>query len=78
MSKYDLNNVVLQLYWNHISAWVFYYKFAAYFQNSFSLEQLWRAACENTILKLTMKNSWRIRSQVSSLSQKSKNVTPYI
>ena len=28
---------VLQLYWNHTSAWVFSFKFAAYLQNTFSL-----------------------------------------
>ena len=36
--------VAKQVYWNHISAWVFSCKFAAYFQNTFSLEQLWRTA----------------------------------
>ena len=30
-----------QLYWNHTSAWVFSCKFAAYFQNTFSWENLW-------------------------------------
>ena len=30
------SRVALQLYWNHISAWVFSSKFAAYFQNTFS------------------------------------------
>ena len=25
-----------QTYWNHISAWVLFFKFAAYFQNTFS------------------------------------------
>ena len=28
--------LLLQIYWNHTSAWVFSCKFAAYFQNSFS------------------------------------------
>ena len=31
---------ILQLYWNHTSAWVFSCKFAAYFQNTFSQEYL--------------------------------------
>ena len=35
MLKCDFNKVVLQLYWNHTSAWVFYCKFAAYFHNIF-------------------------------------------
>ena len=34
----------LQLYWNRTSTWVFPCKFAAYFQNTFSQEQLWMAA----------------------------------
>ena len=33
-----------QLYWNHTSAWVFSCQFAAYFQNTFSLEHIWKAA----------------------------------
>ena len=31
MSKGDSNKVALQLYWNHISAWVFSCKFDVYF-----------------------------------------------
>ena len=43
MPKCDLNKVVLQLYWNHTSAWVFTYKFAAYFQNTYTSEgNFWR------------------------------------
>ena len=34
MPKSDFNKVALQLYWNHTSAWVFFCKFAAYFQNT--------------------------------------------
>ena len=34
----------LQQYWNHTSAWVFPFKFAAYFQNTFSKEHLWVTA----------------------------------
>ena len=40
--KCDFNKVVLQLYWNRTSAWVFSCKYAAYFQNTFSLENIWR------------------------------------
>ena len=35
MPKCDFNKVSKQLYWNHILAWVFSCKFAAYFQSSF-------------------------------------------
>ena len=34
----------MQLYWNHTSAWVISSKFAAFLQNTFSEELLWRAA----------------------------------
>ena len=46
MPKCDFNKVVLHLYWNHTSAWVFSCKFAAYFQNTFSWEHFWMAASE--------------------------------
>ena len=36
--------VVKQLHWNHTSTWVFSCTFAAYFQNTFSKENLGRAA----------------------------------
>ena len=38
----------LQLYWNHTSAWEFFCKFAAYFQDNFSWEHLLRAAFDST------------------------------
>ena len=44
MPKCDSKKVAKQLYCNHTSAWVFSYKFAAYFQNTFSQEHLWTAA----------------------------------
>ena len=44
MPRWDFNKVAKQLYWNRTSAWVFSCKFAAYFQNIFSQEHLWRAA----------------------------------
>ena len=34
----------IQLYWSHTSAWVISSKFAAFLQNIFSEEHLWRAA----------------------------------
>ena len=40
--KCDFNKVALQLYWDHTSAWVFSWKFAAYFQNTYLQEHLWR------------------------------------
>ena len=43
MPKCDFNKVTFHFHWNHTSAWVFSCKFAAYFQNTFSQEQLWRA-----------------------------------
>ena len=41
---------VMQLYWNHTSAWVFSCKFAAYFQNTFSWEHLWVTASQSGTL----------------------------
>ena len=46
MSSYNFNKVAKQLYWNRTSTWVFSCKFAAYFQNIFSQEHLWKAAYE--------------------------------
>ena len=42
--KFDFNKAALQLYWNHTSAWVFSWKFVAYFQKTFSWENLWKDA----------------------------------
>ena len=53
MPKCDFNKVASQLYWNHISAWLFSCKFAAYFQNVFSSEHLWSAASGSI--------SWRLK-----------------
>ena len=47
MPKCDFNKVAKQLYWDRTLAWVFSCKFAAYFQNTFSLEHLWVAASVN-------------------------------
>ena len=35
MQKCDFNKVAKQLHWTHTSVWVFSFKFAAYFQNTF-------------------------------------------
>ena len=40
----------MELYWNHTSVWVFYCKFVACFQNTFSWEHLRRAASASLIL----------------------------
>ena len=40
--KCNFNKIVRQFYGNDASAWVFSYKFAVYFQKTFSLEHLWR------------------------------------
>ena len=48
MSKCDFNKVTLELYWNHTLAWVFSFKFAAYFQSTFSQEHLWVNASVST------------------------------
>ena len=40
MLKYDFDKVAEQLYWNITSAWVFSFKLAAYFCNTFSFEHL--------------------------------------
>ena len=37
----------MQLYWNHTSAWMISSKFAAFLQNTFCEEYLWRAASGN-------------------------------
>ena len=45
MPNFDL--IALQRSWNRTSVWVFSYKFAAYFQNTFPQEHIWAAASEN-------------------------------
>ena len=44
MEKIFFNKVALQLYSNHTSAWLFFFKFAAYFKNHYLLEHLSRTA----------------------------------
>ena len=44
MTKCDFNKIALELYRSHTSAWIFSCKFAAFFQNTFSLELFWTAA----------------------------------
>ena len=48
MLKCDFHVDTKQLYWNQIFGWLFFCKFAAYFQNSFSEERLERAASEHS------------------------------
>ena len=40
MPKCGFNKVARKLYWNRTLAWVFFCKFTAYFQNTFSYEDL--------------------------------------
>ena len=35
MPHCDFNKVAKKLYWNYTSAWTFFFKFSAYFQNIF-------------------------------------------
>ena len=62
MPKCDFNKVAKQLYWNHTSAWVFSCKFAAYFQNTFSQEHLWRAAFGHRHLLRNFQNSYFLKT----------------
>ena len=56
--EYPCQSVIsIKLQSNHISAWVFYCKFATYFQNTFSYEHLWVAASVN-LLTMEIKD-WR-------------------
>ena len=65
----------LQLYWNRTSGWVFSWKFASYFQNTFSLEHLRLAASvtasremsvtiQRRFLKKLICNFWRIPNKL--------------
>ena len=54
MPKCDFKTAALQLYWNRTSAWVFFCKFATYFQNTFSYEHLWMAASVIQIYHFTL------------------------
>ena len=54
--------LALQLYWNHTLAWTFSRKFAAYIQNTFLQEHLWRIASGKIHL-----NSQKIKTVVSLL-----------
>ena len=55
--------VALQLYWNRISAWVFSYKFTAYFQNTFSEEYFRMAASPNHQVRFA---TWQNNSVIFS------------
>ena len=61
MQKCDFNEVALQLHWTHTSVWVFSFKFAAYFQNTFysygglllNLDfKLWSFNMKSTLLRI--------------------------
>ena len=47
MPKCNFNKVAKQLYLNHTLAWVYSCIFAVYFQNIFSSEHPWTAACDS-------------------------------
>ena len=51
MQKFDFDKAALQLYLSRTLAWVFFCKFAAYFQNTFSEEHSWKAASGSAIRK---------------------------
>ena len=61
MSKCDFDKVAKQLYWNCTSAWVFFCKFAAYFQNTFLQEHLWVAVSDSS--KIPDMVRWYIQIQ---------------
>ena len=63
MPKCDFNKVTLQLYWNRTLAWVFSCKYAAYFQNTFSLNTSGRLLLSlyNFACKSTANNHWAER-----------------
>ena len=48
------SNIAKQLYWNCTSAWVFTFKFAACFQNTFFTEHLRVATSEDRDLSVTL------------------------
>ena len=60
MPKCDFNKVTKQLYWSHISPWVFSCKFGTYFRNIFFLEHLWRVA--SACLKNSILLQYRIKT----------------
>ena len=43
-AKCDFSKVAQEIYWYHTSAWVFFSKFAVYFQNTSFWEHPWKAA----------------------------------
>ena len=65
--KCDFHKVAKQLYWNHTSAWVFSYEFAAYFQNTFYQKHLWTAAFAHSKIWQTMKTTERRHWRCSSI-----------
>ena len=43
----EMQQILRRFKVQYTSAWVFSFKLAAHFQNTFLLEHLWRAACKN-------------------------------
>ena len=70
MPKCEFNKVALQHYWNHTSAWVLSFKFAAYFQNNFSKEHLGRDASVAYWRKRCWGDSYKLLLPDKRLSQK--------
>ena len=66
MLESDFNKVAEQPYWNHTSAWVFSYMFAAYFYNTLSWEanvemiysKNWTPKVESLIILESPKLDW--------------------
>ena len=47
MPKCDFNKAAKNFYWNHTLAWVFFFKFHAYFQDNFSKNHVWKTTSHN-------------------------------
>ena len=65
--KYTVNlqettHVKAQLYWNLTSLWMFSCKLAAFFQNTFFLEHLWKTAIDNCNLLYVLFESFLWKS----------------
>ena len=57
MPKCDYSNVALQLYWNHVSEWVFFCKVHEYFQKTFSNKRLRMAASDISVTNWNSRNN---------------------
>ena len=65
MPKYDFNKAAKQLYWNRTSACVFFCRFAAYFQKTFSQEHLRVAAVSTMDLERFYEYCIKLKSKMS-------------